>query len=137
MTEPSLFRCRLDPERKIGQNDGGHPGGGWDRRAGGYVPYVQIPIDYPGVDCRSSSASWILLCSSVGVGAGGAVGAGNGVAGGIGVGGMAVAPHTPTTASSRRLAVRKVAIRKFIFDSITFPSTHTPCPSCLRPFTRP
>ena len=86
------------------------------------MPYVQVPIDYPGVVPKFIGV-WILLCSSVGVGTGGAVGAGNGVAGGIGVGAVGGSAHV--TIVSRRLAVRKVAIRKFILDSIISLYPHT------------
>ena len=51
------------------------------------------------------------------------MGAGRGVAGGIGVAGGGGSAHA-ATASTTRLAVRKVAIRKFILDSIVFSHPH-------------
>ena len=42
-------QVQVGPGTQIGQNDGGHPRGRWNRRAGWHVPHVYVSIDYPGV----------------------------------------------------------------------------------------
>ena len=120
--EPSLFRCRLDPElRSVRMTGATHVAGG----TGGQVGMCHT--------CMSPSTTrvlvpkfvgvWILLCSSVGVGAGGAVGAGRGVAGGIGVGAGGGCAHA--TIANNRQAASSTTTPKFLCDSMNSPSSNS------------